>query len=74
FIANEYDEGRLAALRRMDIIFAIGRDDSMYWTNESFSRILWSKGIPHAFRIWDGWAHDWPWWERMVRMYIGGSD
>ena len=74
FIANEHDEGRLAAIRRMDIIFAIGRDDSMHWTNESFSRTLWAKGIPHAFRAWDGWAHDWPWWERMVRMYIGGSD
>jgi esterase/lipase superfamily enzyme len=74
FISNEHDERRLAAIRRMDIIFAIGRDDSMCRTNESFSRTLWSKGIPHAFRVWDGWAHDWPWWERMVRMYIGGSD
>jgi esterase/lipase superfamily enzyme len=74
FIVNEHDPGRLAAIRRMDIIFAIGRDDSMHWTNELFSRTLWAKGIPHAFRVWDGWAHDWPWWERMVRMYIGGSD
>jgi esterase/lipase superfamily enzyme len=74
FITNEHDEGRLAAIRRMDIIFAIGRDDSMHWTNERFSQALWQKGIPHAFRVWDGWAHDWPWWERMVRTYIGGSD
>jgi esterase/lipase superfamily enzyme len=74
FIVNEHDPGRLAAIRRMDIIFAIGRDDSMHWANEVFSRTLWGKGIPHAFRVWDGWAHDWPWWERMVRMYIGGSD
>jgi esterase/lipase superfamily enzyme len=74
FIANEHDEARLAALRRMDIVFAIGRDDSMHWANEKFSRTLSSKGIPHAFRVWDGWAHDWPWWERMVLAYIGGSD
>ncbi|HMA02538.1 MAG: esterase family protein [Gemmatimonas sp.] len=74
FLRNEHDPGRLAAIRRVDIIFAIGRDDPMHWSNEMFSRTLWGKGIPHAFRVWDGWAHDWPWWERMVRMYIGGSD
>ena len=74
FIAHEHDPARLAAIRRMDIIFAIGRDDSMHWTNEQFSRTLWGKSIPHAFRVWDGWAHDWPWWEQMVSMCIGGSN
>ena len=33
-----------------------------------------SKGIGNALRIWDGWAHDWPYWERMIRLYIGGHD
>ncbi|NIW45829.1 MAG: hypothetical protein GWN30_14090, partial [Gammaproteobacteria bacterium] len=23
---------------------------------------------------WDGWSHDWPYWERMLRHYIGGHD
>ena len=31
------------------------------------------KGIGNALRIWDGWAHDWPYWERMIRQYIGGT-
>ena len=64
FILGEHDPGRLAALRRMDIILAIGRDDPMRGDNEDFSRRLWSKGIWHALRIWDGWAHDWPYWQR----------
>jgi len=25
-------------------------------------------------RIWDGWAHDWPWWRDMIRTYVGGHD
>lgn len=74
FMANEHDPGRLAAFRRQDIILAIGRDDPSYPNNAEFSRILWDKGIGNALRVWDGWAHDWPWWERMIRMYVGGHD
>jgi esterase/lipase superfamily enzyme len=74
FIKNEHDPVRLEALRHMDIILVIGRDDSFCSNNEYLSGILWSKGIWHALRIWDGWAHDWPWWKQMVRTYIGGHD
>jgi esterase/lipase superfamily enzyme len=68
------DWERLEAMRRMDIILATGRDDSFVGNNEYLSRALWEKGIGNALRLWDGWAHDWPWWRDMVRMYVGGSD
>ena len=71
---NEYDPARLQALRHIDIILVIGHDDANYRNNESFSSILWSKNIWHALRIWDGWGHDWPWWQKMISMYIGGHD
>jgi esterase/lipase superfamily enzyme len=74
FMRHERDPGRLEAFRRQDIILAIGRDDPSCENNRELSAILWQKGIGHALRIWDGWAHDWPYWERMVRMYIGGHD
>lgn len=74
FIQHEHDPGRLEALRRMDIILAIGRDDPMRANNEWLSRLLWERGIGHALRLWDGWAHDWPWWRQMVVTYIGGHD
>lgn len=74
FVKNEHDEARLAALRHLDIILAIGRDDRSCGNNEQLSGILWEKNIWHALRIWDGWAHDWPWWRQMIRMYIGGHD
>ena len=74
FIGNEHDPGRLEALRRMDIILAIGRDDPLRPNNEWMSKVLWDKGIGNALRVWDGWAHDWPWWQQMVRTYIGGHD
>ena len=74
FSLHEHDETRLADLRRLDIIMAIGRDDRMCGANEEFSRALWDRGIGNALRIWDGWAHDWTYWQRMLQLYINGHD
>jgi esterase/lipase superfamily enzyme len=74
FIRHEADEARLAAMRRMDIILAIGRDDPSVANSVEMSRRLWERGIGNALRLWDGWAHDWPYWKQMVRAYIGGHD
>lgn len=74
FMRHEHDPGRLAAFRKQDIIFAVGRDDSSYANNAELSALLWDRGIGNALRVWDGWAHDWPYWERMVGLYIGGHD
>ena len=74
FIPNEHDWDRLQALQRMDIILVTGADDPMRASTEELSGVLWNKGIGNAQRIWDGWAHDWPWWRQMIAKYIGGSD
>jgi esterase/lipase superfamily enzyme len=74
FIVHEHDQGRLEALQRQDIIIAIGKDDPSIHNNREFSGILWNRGIGHALREWDGWSHDWPYWERMIRAYVGGHD
>jgi esterase/lipase superfamily enzyme len=74
FMQHEHDPGRLAAFRAQDLIFAIGQGDPMYENNREFSRILWDKGIGNALRVWNGHAHDWPIWEKMIRLYIGGHD
>jgi esterase/lipase superfamily enzyme len=74
YIANEHDPGRLEALRRLQIILAIGRTDPLLACNEHLSRLLWQKGVWHALRIWDGFAHDWPVWAHMLPRYIGGPE
>ncbi len=74
FLRGEHEPRRLDALRRLDIILVTGQDDAFRHQNEELSGILWGKEIWHALRIWDGWAHDWPWWQRMIRQYIGGHD
>jgi esterase/lipase superfamily enzyme len=74
FIANENDWGRLATLRRQDLILVTGRDDPMRQSSEELSGVLWRKDIGNALRLWEGWAHDWPWWTQMIHLYIGGHD
>lgn len=64
----------LEQIRQLDIILAIGRDDPAAWTNGALSGALWGKNIWHAMRWWDGWAHDWPFWHKMIQLYIGGHD
>jgi esterase/lipase superfamily enzyme len=74
FMRHEWESSRLDAFRRQDIVLAVGRDDPAYQNNCELSATLWGKGIGNALRIWDGHAHDWPYWEKMIRLYIGGHD
>lgn len=74
FMPHEWQAERLAAFRRQDIILAIGEGDPSADENRAFSRMLWEKGIGNALRIWQGHAHDWPYWEQMIVTYIGGHD
>jgi esterase/lipase superfamily enzyme len=74
FIPNEHDGWRLDQLRRQSIILAVGNDDRLLHQNRELSGKLWGKGIGNALREWDGFAHDWPAWHRMVNLYIGGAD
>jgi len=74
FIQDERDPRRLAHLRRMDIILTTGQDDPSRDNTKFLSGQLWNKGIGNALRVWDGNAHDWPWWRKMAQMYMGGHD
>jgi esterase/lipase superfamily enzyme len=74
FIANERDPARLMALKRLEVILAVGRDDALIDSNRRLSDSLWKIGVWHALRVWDGFAHDWPVWAQMLPLYIGGHD
>jgi len=74
FIPNEPDGDRLRRLRQLDIIMATGREDRLIASAREMSRVLWGRGIGNALREWDGWAHDWPYWQKMISLYISGHD
>jgi len=64
------DGWRLEALRRMDIVLVIGREDPFLDNNRYLSRILWEKGIWHALHEWDDRAHSGYYWRRMAPLYL----
>ena len=75
FMLHEHDPARLAASDgRTSSWPSAGTIPSCENNRALLGGILWDKGIGNALRIWDGWAHDWPYWERMIRRYIGGHD
>jgi esterase/lipase superfamily enzyme len=70
FVANIHDESLLSAMRAMDITLVIGETDPFKHDNVEFSRLLDSKGVPHKFYTWSGFAHRPRRWREMVGWYI----
>lgn len=60
----------LHALRSIDIVLAVGKEDPFLGSNLYLSQVLHSKGIPHALHIWDEEAHRPRYWRKMVRLYL----
>lgn len=70
FLPNLSDDGRLEALRKMDIVLVIGREDPFLDNNRYLSKILADKGIGHALHEWDGRAHQGYYWRKMAPLYL----
>jgi esterase/lipase superfamily enzyme len=74
YIPNEHEAHRLDLLRTLDIVMATGREDNLMQSARDLSGALWGKGIGNALREWDGWAHDWLYWQKMIQLYVNGHD
>jgi len=72
YIPGENNPNRIRQMQHQDIIMVAGKDDPLLERSRQMSSVLWSKGIGNALREWDGWCHDWPYWEKMIRAYLGG--
>lgn len=70
FLPNLSDPAQIDALRAMDIVLVIGKEDPFIGNNEHLSNILNSKGIDHQLHYWDERAHSGYYWRRMARIYI----
>lgn len=70
FLPNLNCDGRLHHLRKMDMVFTIGKQDPFLGNNHHLSRILWDKNIWHALHEWDGRAHRGRYWRQMAALYV----
>ena len=70
FLLNLNCDWRLAHLRRMDIVLAVGNEDPFLHNNQQLSDILHGAGVPNQLHLWDGRAHSGKDWRRMAALYV----
>jgi len=66
FLPGLTDERYLAPLRATEVVIATGRDDPNVEESRRIAGLLRGKSVPATLHLWDGWAHDWPYWKEMV--------
>lgn len=71
FLPGLEETRHLEALRRMDIVLAIGAEDPFLQNNRHLGNILQGKGIQHRLHIWEGRAHQGRHWRQMAALYLG---
>ena len=54
----------------LEIVIATGRDDPNVEESRRMATELQDKGVPASLHVWDGWAHDWPYWKEMVDVFL----
>lgn len=70
FLRGLGDPSYLDPLRQMTIVIATGSTDPHVHEARDLSQVLWDKGVPHTLDVWDGWVHDWPYWQQMIRKFL----
>jgi esterase/lipase superfamily enzyme len=70
FLPNLSDPQLLDAMRRVDIVMAVGEHDPFHESNRLLSDALASKGIGHRLAIWPGEAHRARYWREMAPHYL----
>jgi esterase/lipase superfamily enzyme len=70
FLSNLNDESVIANLKKMEFVFAIGKEDAFYENNIHFKEILEKLGLNYSFYTWEGEAHKAKYWANMVRIYL----
>ncbi|QJD96840.1 esterase family protein [Mucilaginibacter robiniae] len=70
YVPNLRDEYFLNTMRHMEIIMAIGSQDTFLNHNQKLSEELWHKAVPNQLYIWEGEAHKPRYWRQMVRLYL----
>jgi esterase/lipase superfamily enzyme len=71
FLPGLWDEAYLGRLRGMERkVIATGRDDANVEESIRVGTLLNERGVGVWLDVWDGWAHDWPYWKEMIRRYV----
>jgi esterase/lipase superfamily enzyme len=64
------DDRQLRPLRETEFVIATGADDQNVGASRQLVSTLQEKGVPASLHLWNGWAHDWPYWKEMVDTFL----
>jgi esterase/lipase superfamily enzyme len=71
YLPNLNDGKILERMRHNTYVLATGVHDQCWNDNERLAALMRAKGIPVRLDVWgDNARHDWPWWQRMVQVYL----
>ena len=70
FVPNLGDEALLRPLRETEFAIATGVEDPNLEQSRGLVGALQGKGVPATLHLWNGWAHDWPFWKEMVDTFL----
>jgi esterase/lipase superfamily enzyme len=71
YLANLHDGEMLHRLRRNYYVLMVGDGDALFDQNVKLAHALGAKQVPHVLDVWEGFGHDWPWWQSMAQKFLG---
>ena len=69
-LPNLEDPWFLERMRRSYYALVVGNGDALFDQNVKMAHIFGIKGVPHTLDVWEGFGHDWPWWQKMADKYF----
>ena len=60
----------LARIRSSYYVLVVGNEDQLFDQNVKLAHEFGVKGVPHVLDVWQGFGHDWPWWQEMAQKFF----
>ena len=70
FLPQLSDNWFLERYRQNYYVLTTGQGDPLLDQSIQLAREFGAKNIPNYLDIWEGFGHDWPWWQKMARKFF----
>ena len=70
FLPGLRDDSILRWLRAMNVVIVTGSTDPHVDEARRLASVLSDVHVPVTLDVWDGWMHDWPYWQAMVTKHL----
>ena len=71
YLPNLQDHWLLDQCRNNYYVLTTGEGDPLLDQSYKLAHEFGMKHIPHVLDVWQGFGHDWPWWQQMAIKYFG---